>query len=1252
MGKTTTLFQIAEAVLENGHGSPIVVPLGDWSADNEPLLEAVLKRPAFREISEDDLRAVAMTPGVILLLDGWNELDSAVRQRAKVQVERLQLEMPGLSLLVATRKQALDVPIDGTRVILQPLNETQQLEIARALRGCVGERVVEQAWRTAGVRELVTIPLYLTSLLALPEGAPFPTTKEEVLRRFVAVHEENKQGVEVLAQVTQGLHQRYLEGLAVTATRLANTTMAEAVARKSVFETGVALVTEGQIAERPQPAAVLTALVSHHVLVRVDDTAGYSFQHQQFQEWYASHLVEHVMLKSVDDDTSREALKVDILDQRVWEEAILFACERLARGNKKDQESCGEGILAALDVDPLLAAEMIYRSTDGVWARVGPRIKHLVERWHEPGNVDRGLRFMITAGRKEFFDLVWPLITHDDDQVHLRALRACGRFRPSLLGDDAPRRLGELPLRLRRNVLHEIAHNSGTDGLDLAATVAKADPASEVKASVAEALAFRRADRHLAELLHDADEETFDWLCKNNLIADIADESAKARLTAARKRLRLQGLQTFDHVHSLVYGSGGEDEGVELTTVIAEMDIDDKRTGAVNLIYEAKNRFSHAVAQGILHRVREGRTLPYGAAELMAEPGFTFEDETLLNIALGTDRFDDRAKAAVSVLGPQAVGRLIDSMFELKGLVRDSQGKYDQVVADRSRAIQRRIRFAQPMNLVGAIEARSAQADDQRMADLAELISDHPDGKNGHGQPFDANARTRIAGFVEDWGNRLLNSPDSTRAELAAIATLACCAPAATLVPVLRRLLDEEIGRWRAFNEQARAARYRRGRATNQMSVSWALRYQQAFLAIHCPETAALMRDYLCDEYFGCSAAVVLAGHWRAVNEPSDETRWDGVPDFSPVAEKRALRTSHPDASSPEGDAIFCAVERLIGAAATDVEERHAVSLAIVAAALPHGKRDDTINMIIRMANRRQRSALLNNLVLSGKIIDVELVKQGIADMLAAAPRQPWVLTEGDELRYWLWLLPFVNRPSEAFDIVKGLPEEHRTPHVLEQMLKAFEFAPNDEAEAVLFQLAETDSRLYAYHGWRDAVFRLGTPSSAKQLVGLAAQGVFNRPTDTGGWELRTRLASLIGEYSVVRAHVYGLLTDLPLSAGTVLLAQAVAENPDEAGLLLLIELEIAHKRAFASYRTIESVVTKHVPDEDWKGAYNVIPVPAVELRRKLLSMTTGGGPTDTAACYLIEFDMIRDNYGTPESEPRHPDLPSGKAWPILGRKS
>lgn len=227
MGKTTTLFQVAEGVLEIGNGTPFIVPLGDWATEGDGLLVSILKRPAFNGITEQDFRAVATKPGVVLLLDGWNELGAAARERARVQISALKAELPELGLVISTRRQALDIPFGGTRVDLLPLDDEQQMEIARGMRGEIGAQLVDQAWRTAGVRELVTIPLYLTALLSLPEGAPFPTTKEEVLRRFVAAHEHEPRRAAALHAVILGFQQDYLDNLAVFATTTANTAITD-----------------------------------------------------------------------------------------------------------------------------------------------------------------------------------------------------------------------------------------------------------------------------------------------------------------------------------------------------------------------------------------------------------------------------------------------------------------------------------------------------------------------------------------------------------------------------------------------------------------------------------------------------------------------------------------------------------------------------------------------------------------------------------------------------------------------------------------------------------------------------------------------------------------------------------------------------------------------------------------------------------------------------------------------------------------
>jgi hypothetical protein len=602
------------------------------------------------------------------------------------------------------------------------------------------------------------------------------------------------------------------------------------------------------------------------------------------------------------------------------------------------------------------------------------------------------------------------------------------------------------------------------------------------------------------------------------------------------------------------------------------------------------------------------------------------EDDALVAIALSeTGRHDDRSEAAASVLGPRAVGRMIDAVFEAKKRLRDASGKYDQAAGDRYYDLQDRVRHTSGASLIAAVGARSAQAGNEEMADLAELVSHHPTGENDRGKPFEADALAAISALAEDWGTRMLASGEATRSQLASIATLAGHAPSVKLLPLLKRLLDENLRRYRICREEAKAAGWRPGRARDEASNPQTIEYQRAIHAINAQETVALMRDYLSDEHFGHPAALVLAAQWTDANEPSDGKRfWTGV-DFSRVEEKRAARATDPAAVSAEADAIFSAIEPLIADEATGDQKKHAVALGIVAARLPHGERDAVIQTLLSLAPRRSRAALLQSLILSGEIIDIEMVKNGLAEVFEAAKTQSWVLSDGYELKEWLRLLPFTNRPGEARAVVADLPELQRRPDFLEEMIAAFGVAPGDDAENALFQLAEADPRFYACRSWCNAVIRRGALTAATRLVDLVALGIFNSKGVTDQSDMSRRIADLINRHAQLRTHVYDLLKSNPSSPGFALLAQAVAEAPDADGLLLLVQSEIEHNRVFRSWRTIESVVTKHLPAENWKGAYDVVAEPAVDLRRKLLAMTTDGGPTDAAARCLTSIDKIRD---------------------------
>ncbi|MEX1200970.1 MAG: hypothetical protein WEB02_09305 [Methylophaga sp.] len=1250
MGKTTTLFQVADGVLEVGNGTPLIVPLGDWATEGETLLASILKRPAFNGISEQDFRTVATKPGVVLLLDGWNELDAAARERARVQITALKTELPELGLVISTRKQALDIPFGGTRVDLLPLDDEQQMEIARGMRGEAGAQLIDQAWRTAGVRDLVTIPLYLTALLSLPEGAPFPTTKEEVLRRFVAANEQEARRAAALHAVALGFQQDYLDNLAVFATTTANTAITDSNARKSIAETARILMTDGQMTITVQPDTLLDTLVSNHVLTRSGETPGYSFQHQQFQEWYASHYVERLMLQAVSDPAAREKLKVDVLDQRPWEETVLFAVERSARGDTVHKAACSAAICAAFEVDPVLASEMIFRATDEVWAPIGTEMRSLAEQWHAPGKVDRAVRFMIASGRPEFADLLWPLISHANTQVHLPALRAAKRFRPSVLGNDAPARIAALPPEIRKNVLHEIASHGGIDGLDLATAIAKADSDPDVKAAVVDALAFRRADLHVADLLADAGDATYDILAEKGHLDEIAVDAVQHELRRARERCKGAGISHFQRLRTIVHAPVGDDHDTEVTEIVAEMEIHRQRDGEIHLLYEARKRYPEALANGLLRRVREHRELFYGADDILAAAGFTLEDDALLGITLEeTSRHDDRAEAAASVLGPNAVGRLINTYLAVGKVVRDASGKYNQAAGDRYHDLRARIGHTPGTSLVAAVQARAANADSEEIAQLAELLSREAYGDEERARPFNEEGLAAIGVLAQDWGERMLAAGNEKRWQVATIATMLSHAPSVVHLPLLKRLLDDNLSRYRAFREKATASGWNDRDAVHEAQHPHMHEYQRAFLAIDAPETVVLMGEYLTDEHFGELAARVLAFQWFEATEPKGESKFRSGEDFSRVEVRREARTADPAGTSAEAEAIFGAIDKLIADGATDVQMKLGIALGIVGARLPHGQRDVTIQKLISLAPRQTRANLLLSLVLSGEDIEIKHVADGIAETFEAAKKETWILTQSDayQLRAWLRLLPFATPITDLPAIVRGMPDAQRDPRMLEEMVGCLANSSSDDAEDVIFTLAEEDPRLYQNYQWRTVALRLGTVSAARRLVDLTFSGALDGKS-YDGWHWQRELNGLISEFSEVRAYVYDLLEHGSTTKQLALLANAVAEDPGTDGVLLLIDFEIKTGRSFVAWQAIQSVVTQHVPAENWEGAYNVVPIPAVELRRKLLAMTGSGGKADPAARCLNLIDKLRDEYGAPESEPRHPDLASGRPWPIL----
>lgn len=263
------------------------------------------------------------------------------------------------------------------------------------------------------------------------------------------------------------------------------------------------------------------------------------------------------------------------------------------------------------------------------------------------------------------------------------------------------------------------------------------------------------------------------------------------------------------------------------------------------------------------------------------------------------------------------------------------------------------------------------------------------------------------------------------------------------------------------------------------------------------------------------------------------------------MEERREARAADPAGTSAEAEAIFGAIDTLIADGATDAQIKLGIALGIVGARLPHGQRESTIQKLISLAPRQARAGLLLSLILSGEDIDIKLVAHGIAETFEAAKKETWILTQSDEyqLRAWLRLLPFATPITDLPTIVRGMPDAQRDPRMLEEMVGGLGNSSSDDAEGVIFTLAEEDPRLYQNYQWRAAALRLGTISAARHLVDLTVSGALDGKS-YDGWRWQRELGGLISEFSEVRAYVYDLLKDGPTSKQLALLASAVAEAP------------------------------------------------------------------------------------------------------------
>jgi hypothetical protein len=1256
-GKTTTLLQVTRCIVENERRVAVFIPLSEWSAQSSTLLQTIVKRRSFAGMREEHLNMIADAGQLVLVLDGWNELDAVARRRLHAEILGLRRDYPEIGFIVSTRIQLQDTPVSGPTVEIEALSESQQILIARTYRGDDGERLLDQAWRTPGLRDLVAIPLYLTKLLSDFSGGAVPTTKEGVLRLFVAEVDRDAVKVEALHRAIHGFHSEVLSAMAEAVTNVNGVCIQEDLARSVVSKVSGKLVANGQIGIPLSPDAVLTALASCHVLVRTDSS--YAFQHQQFQEWFASYAVEHLMLAAAGgDEEARQRLRLTVLNEYSWEESVLFACERTSRGNANALSATASMVLDVLAIDPMLAAEAIRRSSECLWAAVKDRVLAFVGAWHVPNKVDRGARFMIKTGRPEFAEAIWSFIESPDDQIYLEALRVGGGFQLSVLGGSIAERICRLPTLHRSHVLAEFVMYGGIEGIEAATEIAATDDALEVKIAVLEALHFRQAIRQLERLLLGASDAVWRELARRGYFEETLPPEIARRLRQEAEQLNREEPNSVRKLRALIRQTTDRAEVIRQISLVIESDaLTDKEGRSDDAILDASRLYPQAVRDALITRLTRRMPLPFRAENILRDSGVFIDDGAIAELVLMPSADPRLANAAAFLLGPETTGMLIDSAPAMRERIR--QKAPTAKTEDYFRLLG--LISLTPVESFATAVLRRASTSDPRMIELlADLVARHGERSDRASIKLDGKSREKLAAVVAQWIDTLLADELTSRRVLGEVARVIERLPHPNLAAPLARMVARDLTQWRQQrNAWVEARANGAHNPASEASHSWTMQYGRALAAIGNEEAISTLRSYLRDTGFcgfGIDAARAMREIWIRQEGITEEGLFRGPPEFSGVRVQRIRRQSSGEyPTSAIAEDIFKAVDCLLQRKDDKEALAHSLRLAAIGFSIPHGDKRSQIEQLIKLDQPYSaKLEMFVSLVKAGELIGWRPIAEAIDSLFEDAKAKPWLLQENQgTIDRWLVVLSFSDRPEALLEILDRLGTSFATPWRLRPLLSALGFSPLDSAERVLLRLAQQDGRFVSEHSWLAAIESRGTQSSLRilfEMVCLTA-GTENRIAhDT--WDLGRRLAAGMSSYPEFRADVYARMSADMSPQAQAIFEFAISESADEDGVLLLVTRYAGQGRPFGPHlaKAIERIVIKHRPSEDWIGAYDLISAPAASLRKRLFAVACAIGreQAELATACLIYIDELRDRYEIVAiGEPRHPDLASGAPWPL-----
>jgi hypothetical protein len=801
-----------------------------------------------------------------------------------------------------------------------------------------------------------------------------------------------------------------------------------------------------------------------------------------------------------------------------------------------------------------------------------------------------------------------------------------------------------------------IASESGVDGMDLATELAKIDPSPKIQAEVVQYLQFRRADRHVVDLLKNSLDETWALVARKGYADEIRDPEAAVRLRGELDKALSQTNNPGEKLRLLLEQRSGvpdRDENIARAIADVRFPVTDQQGGTS--LYFVKQRAPAALLEGLRRRLEAGWQLPFHARDMLdkLEVG---DDGPIAEMVLNVGSENREADAASRIVGSKTIGTLLDKLLATIKALEES--RHDQRLTDEYHRIKRRIAATREDSFISALVTRADQDDPAVVSSLASLIASHGESAGRKSQLLvEPSFKPQLISILRRWVEVVIESPKGARYHLYSVANAIGRLGYSELVHELERLLDEDLTRLRKARDGFTDAQ-RRGdiSTTSDARTLYGNQYQDAFSRVGGNEVATIAAGYLENRLFGFDAALILksiSDKGMNLPEPDLFRRWPNFEDMVAARAERAKSTAPPPGNTLAAS-IFAAIDKLTAPDGDNEGQLLAIKLGRIGLSMPHASCDAQVAALLGLKQPiGSKRELFAALALDGRVLDVDLVMQGVDSWLEETSKKAWHDPQDTwQFEPWLELLPFTTRPEAVIAALSKVKAVYgrNYPCRFERVLAAVASLPGPEGDALLCDLARTHKDIAGDYEWMKAVLGRNSAKAVLLYVDLVAEGVLGTgPQAVDAWQMGRELAPFVLKYPELNGDLRKRYEATETGPIRTLLEHLFAEIGDPDDFIAMIKKYAAGGQTFDGRMSaaVRGVSLRHEPIPGRENTFNIHPASVAHVRRFLFSLLRGTPQeAELAKNCLTAIDVLRDEYGIAENDPRHPDVKSGNPWP------